>query len=400
MAITFTERYVTASASGGGTGTQASPWTFAEALTNAAAGDRVNVQVGTYAGDNTQMTADGTRTSPIVFRGYQTTIGDLDDNTDALVDGTEIPYITGAVDGGGFNTCNWTFLNHLSFRTTKDYNNNGWIVKLVHGYARRCKFVNQASGAGSNNVYAITTGDTTNFYDCYIASYGTSYGLSNGKANHSVGNTFEYLGTSARGSNGMLAYRSVGNTYIRLNTGMTFSYEGNPILVNDCTFYDCSVGVRTNPSVQDYARTRTIANCYFANCTTGIASNLTDNSGFHVVNCGFYNNTNNVGPNVPLLVNPKYDTSDPFVDSANYDLRLVSGSSGYGTAFPQRSYKTAELNNRDVGSMQHADPSASSGGSSSTQAGTQVYTFRQWVEDDFGSGGSGGGATIHPLYAN
>jgi len=30
---------------------------------------------------------------------------------------------------------------------------------------------------------------------------------------------------------------------------------------------------------------------------------------------------------------------------------------------------------------------------------TSVYPFRQYVSDDFDSGG-GGGATVHPLYAN
>ncbi len=41
---------------------------------------------------------------------------------------------------------------------------------------------------------------------------------------------------------------------------------------------------------------------------------------------------------------------------------------------------------------------SSSGGSSSNTAGTQIYPFRQWVEDDFGGGGSS--ASVHPLYAN
>lgn len=355
MAITFTERYVDASASGGGTGTQASPWTFSEALTNASAGDRVNVKVGTYVGDNTVMTAGGTRDNPIVFRGYQTTIGDLDDNNENLSDGTEIPFITGNVDGGGFNNCDYTFVNHLSFKTTAVYNVNGWRMLLNYGYVRRCKFLSDASGQGSVSSRACSIAGNTSVYDCYISSTSsTNYSLVNGLALHSIGNTIIYTGGSGFGGAGLAAQHSFNNTYVNLGNAISVAYATYNINVNSCTFYNCITGFKTNNA--DYNRTRTITNCYFANCVTGIDSHLTDNSGFNVINCGFYNNTNNVSGNVPLLVNPRYDSSDPFVDSANYDLRLVSGSSGYGAAFPQRNYMTAELNNRDIGAIQHKDP--------------------------------------------
>lgn len=355
MAITFTERYVDPTATGGGDGSAGNPWTWNESLTNAAAGDRVNVKVGTYAGDNTTMTADGTRGNPIVFRGYQTTIGDLDDNTDSLVDGTEIPLLTGTVNGGGFNTCNYTFINHLSFNTNAVYNVYGWRVILPHGYARRCKFNSGATGGGRDSTRACTVGNTTSFYDCYFStSSSTSYSIINGAAAHFVGNTFAYTGTLSRGSHATYAYSLVGNTYINLGTALNFSWFSSSVVISDCTFYNCATAITEGN--QGYERTSTIANCYFANCTTGIQSLLSDNSGFHVVNCGFYNNTNNVGSNIPLLVNPRYDTSDPFVDSANKDFRLKSTSLGYASALPNRSYASGELNGRDIGSLQHVDP--------------------------------------------
>lgn len=358
MAITFTERYVTATASGGGDGSSGNPWTWSEALTNAAAGDRVNVKVGTYAGDNTAMTADGTRDNPIVFRGYQTTIGDLDDNTDDLTDGTEIPFITGSVDGGGFNGCNYTFVNHLSFKTTASYNVNGWRMLLDHGYVRRCKFFSDASGNGYTSTRACSVGGNTSVYDCYIRSAtSTNYSLVNGLALHSIGNTIVYTGGWGVGGAGLAAQHSFNNTYVNLSVGVNVSYATYNINVNNCTFYNCTTGFKTNNA--DYNRTRTITNCYFANCTTGIDSYLTDNSGFNVINCGFYNNTNNVNGNVPLLVNPRYDTSDPFVDSANNDFRLASDSSGFGNAFPEINMLSGASNNRDLGSMQHADPTLS-----------------------------------------
>lgn len=63
-----------------------------------------------------------------------------------------------------------------------------------------------------------------------------------------------------------------------------------------------------------------------------------------------------------------------------------------------------KLSDNATGSFVIADAIAvdqwvGSGGSTPT-AGTQVYPFRQWVEDDFGGGSGGGGAVLHPLRSN
>jgi len=93
----YTERYVTSGASGGD-GSSGSPWTLAEALTNAVAGDRVNVQsdAGYSLGADT-VTNSGTAINYVVFRGYDSTIGDLDNlgrNADTSLNVTGFPVIT------------------------------------------------------------------------------------------------------------------------------------------------------------------------------------------------------------------------------------------------------------------------------------------------------------------
>jgi len=89
----WTERYVDASAAGGGDGTTTATsgangaWTLAEAATasNTSSGMRVNIKAGTYSLTTTSITfsdTDAVATAPIWFRGYNTTPGDIDsDNT-------------------------------------------------------------------------------------------------------------------------------------------------------------------------------------------------------------------------------------------------------------------------------------------------------------------------------
>jgi hypothetical protein len=87
----------------------------------------------------------------------------------------------------------------------------------------------------------------------------------------------------------------------------------------------------------------------------------------------FYNNTlgntNNSAMESAIDVNL---TSDPFVDAASYDFNI--SDTGDGSIL--RATKFA------------------------ANSATGIYPFRQYVSDDFDSGAGGGGATVHPLYAN
>ena len=95
--MAWTDRYVTAGAAGGGDGSSGNPWTLAEAISNAAAGDRVNIQAGIYASTTTTRTfaTVGTTTAPVWWRGYKTAIGDMDSASHGVfASGTEIPALT------------------------------------------------------------------------------------------------------------------------------------------------------------------------------------------------------------------------------------------------------------------------------------------------------------------
>lgn len=77
--MAFTERYVTDAASGGGVGSEGDPWTLAEGLAAVASGERLNVQSdGAYTIGADTVTNAGTIFDPIVIRGYNSAIGDLE----------------------------------------------------------------------------------------------------------------------------------------------------------------------------------------------------------------------------------------------------------------------------------------------------------------------------------
>ncbi len=81
------DRYVSASAGGGGDGTsEGSAWTFEEAALNAEAGQTVWIKAGEYGNITISIENSGTSNSPIKFIGYTNSPGDiLDDMRDSFV---------------------------------------------------------------------------------------------------------------------------------------------------------------------------------------------------------------------------------------------------------------------------------------------------------------------------
>src|SRR5688572_31804779 len=102
--MAWTERYVSVAGGGAHDGTsEADAWTLADAIAAYGTGQRINVKAGTYANTTTGRTfaTAGTTTAPIWWRGYNTTIGDLDDVVDGAASGPQITFTTGLMTISG-----------------------------------------------------------------------------------------------------------------------------------------------------------------------------------------------------------------------------------------------------------------------------------------------------------
>lgn len=174
--MALTERYV--SSSGVDTWANATsastPASWATMLTDAIAGDRVNIkQDGTYTlGASSAMTGVGTTTSPIILRGYKTAIGDGNQGrtgaNGALVT-TNMPVI--AYDATfGLSIGAFTILESLNVSS----NNSAPCVTLgTNCLVRSCKAIN-----ASTNASAIGIAGNTNavIFDCDAQLTGASGG--------------------------------------------------------------------------------------------------------------------------------------------------------------------------------------------------------------------------------
>lgn len=175
--MAITERYVTATAGGGGDGAVGTPWTIVEAMAQAVAGDRVNVKAGTYTLDaHLQPTASGTAVSPIIWRGYNSSIGDLAALGRTNGNGNLITTNFPVIDGGAnylftHNSKGYHVLQNLVVQGSR----NGAVLATSYGWTvYRCYIVNSGTGA---SAYALASNDRIVMLDSDAELSGASGGL-------------------------------------------------------------------------------------------------------------------------------------------------------------------------------------------------------------------------------
>jgi hypothetical protein len=397
--VAFNEKYVTVTGGGLHDGSsEANAWTWDEAVANCATGDRVNVKAGIYTTSGTYNAGVGVQGNSLAWRGYTSTIGDLDGiKLHGLVGGTHIPTVDTST-GGSFLRGGYNLVSHIEFTSSANYMDPAFWIGGV-SCITHCRFL----GNGTLGCTILKGGKTT-MHDCYITSQRGNFPtciLEDACVDNCV-----FIGETggSNTSNGLILRGSVTNCLFEGYTGyaLTMSYV-NAAIVSNCTFidnYKCIILSVTHQAP------KLIVNNYFANSTYAIDNTWT----YQNRNGGSGDNdswvvTNNVFKNVAqktlylsdqLLSASLEDAADEFVNSVTGDYTLKSSSQGYSNSSPAQFDTLGIVNSRDIGAVNHPDLTLGGGSSSPTYtstAGTQIYPFRTFAEDDFDKGGT----KFHPL---
>jgi len=367
--MAFNEKYVTVTGGGLHDGSsEANAWTITEGFSNAVAGDRLNVKAGTHSYSTNISLASASVSSPISLRGYKTSIGDLDTKpTTQLIDGTDTPIIQNTGSAYWYQTGSNFLLENIVFKSGVTSRPAAYL-DISESIIHRCKFLAHPSATIANTPALRTNGGYSTYSNCLISGEGCGQ-------NQDLGgrNTFTQSVFSDLASIKSIQWCNITNSILTgmSSSGLTVSSYGWASITGN-TFYDISGDAITIASNAPINGKVFVSNNIF-HTVSGDAIKSSTNGKFDLFcdNNLFYNVTgNNYSNNLNLNRNELVDTSDPFTDAAGGDYSLVSGSNGYNAAQPSLFEGLSIGSNRDIGAIQHQDPSG------------------------------GGGAIMHPLRSN
>jgi hypothetical protein len=277
-----------------GDGSSGNPWSLTDAITNEAAGMRLNVLAGTYASTTTIRTlaAVGTVTAPIWWRGYKTTIGDQDANNVAVA-GTDIPALT-STTGYFAVTGAHHILSNLDITSAAVTASKGTLTSSSNGLrAYGCRFANTAAAA--NGCPIFSTGAPSTFERCSFTATSSAFVLNCGSDHMFLGCTINGGTTGFPGGGNInchflfCVFANQGADCISTSTGYGmavnctfYSPGGNGILITgtpvkqwdiiNCHFSDVNQAAKAGINITGSSpnMVRAINNSYF-NCTANTA---------------------------------------------------------------------------------------------------------------------------------
>ena len=360
----WTEKFVTATASGGGSGnSEGDAYTLTEMMTgNHAAGNfRYNIKAGTYNVTtvlNHTITGNAP-TTPWSVRGYTSTPGDLEGiDHRTLTPGTDMPQLV--ISGGGnllFDE-DHGFMSHIAVDNTVVAQMNFSMEDMT---VTNCKF--EFTG-GSYTGNCITGGQNTNWIDCSFRLAGTT----TSDAMILAGLLTSFIGCDFTQENGDTDTRGIENCFEGLVMNCTFNgigdaIYGHPKNIINCSFHDTknrAIFYNNNTTYNNYHKV--IANCIFSNLPTAIAqTSAVSGLGCQtILNCLFHSVTTETDsmPDTILNLGSQTTSTDPFTDRTSGDFSLSSSSPALASNFTSTQFSFLE--NLDIGAIQ----SAGSGGGS------------------------------------
>lgn len=363
--MAFSEKYVSVAGGGAHDGTsEANAWTLAEAIAAYAAGDRLNVKAGTYANTTTGRTlaTSGTTTAPVWWRGYASTIGDLDDVADGAASGPQITFTTARfLISAAFNR-----FSSLSF-TSADVSGGGTVqTNGANLKFDRCRFENTAANANGYAMGHATAVASPTMTRCWFKSTTTADQV----INNVVSGALHVHGCAIIGGiNGLLLSGS-STSFITKNT---FRGQG----AGDCIRIT-SAGMWLIDSNSFYSPGSDAIELTTVPAVPSIISNNVFN------NSGGYDIRNSSGANtdfVTRLHNTSYNATSGhetgFGDSPNHsqntdgaasftnagsgDLSLVTGSTAKATGLPGKFENESYTSYLDRGAVQREEPTGGGG---------------------------------------
>lgn len=381
--MAIVEKYVTTTGAGTNSGddeANAYAWSHVnDAMTaggslTASAGWRFNIKAGTYSISSTDtFTVDGTTASPIIFRGYNSAIGDLD--------------AQGRNSDGSLNTTNFPVLSYASATRLNATGSDNLIFQNLKVTVASTGFSGALLNLGVNNIA----------YRCYVDNISTNaaavaIGMSN--ATISVIDCDAAL-TGASGGSGAIAIsasvaRVIGcRVVLSQAAGITSTSSTGHILIAFCTIANCGAGgivyTSTTASTTFTLLCNTIdditgdgfshGNAAFTGVQVFIGNHVSDCSAYGF-DCDYdgtgqlagffaFNRTRDNASgaingfddwaSASTLEHVTTDTDDAgdFTAAGSNDYSLITAAPGKGTGFPRYA---------DAGAMQRQETSAGGGG--------------------------------------
>lgn len=337
--MAYTERYVTDAAGGGGDGTSGDPWTLAEALTNGTAADRINIQSDSgYSIGADVVSGTGTAAQLLCFRGYNSSIGDLENqgwNSDATLNTTNFPVITctGIFDTGAARNAFLLFQN-LVFT-------GALSSELVGGgSADNCYFVECKITNTQNNTSAVALqlDNACGLINCDLECSGAAHGNvllwdNNAKA---IGCRFKGVDAGVAlvtGAGGLSVVSCLLQGASAAGIGINFESSANAQLCMGNTFYDlerCIAFPNGAPSLMTF-----IINNHATDCTEYINNLYSGTANYAVIEVNNRTRDNTTprtgigdGANIgEVTTDTGGDTTD-YTNPGSNDFTLITGAPG------------------------------------------------------------------------
>lgn len=375
--MAWTERYVRSDAAGGGDGTTDTnsgangAFTLAEAITNSTSntGFRYNVRAGTYANTTTSRTFSGagTVTAQNWWRGFNTTIGDIDTNN--TLTKPEITFTTGVMTVSGAHQL-FSALS-ISGQATSGAQLQFTNTTTIGICFDRCRIVNTGTNAASSAVGFNNSTSGNLFTRCYFSASSSAtnvigQGVASGYSVTLLGCVIRGGGSGVGTTGGGIAINAHGCVfYDNGSSGVSIGFASTVVnTITGCTFYSPAVdGVRISaaPGAQII-----IVNCIFSDCGGYGINNSTGTNTTFVKRAGnlFYNNTsgkeNGLGDSPSM--SEQTDSSSPFTNAAGADLSLVSTSNAKANGIPGTLENESYTSYADIGAVQRQEAGGSGGG--------------------------------------